>query len=174
MNKIVILAFAVLTCSTQAQSLIPPEHPIRVVTEIGELDSMPDRLRITVNSTVTTNQITTLIQIDNAATSDPKLTVDPVEVPAFLELLETACSKLSPSQGFTAKAGRLSVSVGGPQGQSRLLLNFDAASATDQAQHFTVETRYATQLIRNLARSKQVADWFNDKLKLIQPTPILH
>ena len=91
----------------------------------------------------------------------------------MLKLLEGAATGISTGTPFAKKAGRLTITAGGDTGEKSLRLRLDADDATAPALQWVVDPTGAKQMARVLAQSRQVAVWFVQKLKPLQPEMIL-
>ena len=59
-----------ITVTVRADAPVPPANPVLVTTEIDEITTSTGKLQIVVTASLTTNQVTTTIQIKNVAIED--------------------------------------------------------------------------------------------------------
>jgi hypothetical protein len=151
-----------------AQTPVPPEKPIIVMTEIGQIATTTAQLRVDVRATLTTNQLTTAIEIRELG-NGAAFGIAPGEVPAMIKLIEEASIEASKGKFFSEKAGKLDVGVRVAEDRSWLLIKLDSTAPSSSA--YLIDAKNSTQVIRLLAQASQVSDWFLAKLRTIQPQP---
>jgi hypothetical protein len=167
--RLAAFCYSVAVCGlVEAQTPIPPEKLIIVMTEIGQIATTAAQVRVDVRATLTTNQLTTVIEIRDLDSST-SFGIAPEEVPGMIKLIEDASIEASRGKPFSGKAGRLEVGVRTAEGRLWLLLKLDSTASSSSA--YLIDAKNSTQVIRLLAQARQVSDWFLTKLKTIQPQP---
>lgn len=156
-----------------AESVVPPEKPIHVVTEINQVSTQGDGLRLVVSATLTTNQISISTQISTITGTGGVWNVEAQELRPMVKILEEASIAAQQGKPFTGQAGLLSVIATTDAGKKTLLLKIARNDQTIPPSELVVDLNSARQLTRALAQCKQVMDWFSTKLRLLQPEIII-
>jgi hypothetical protein len=154
--------------SVMAQTPIPPQKPIVLMTEIGEVAAARDKARVCVAATVTPKQITCIVQIKDESMMGGTFDVDPKDIPQLSKLLQDASDKLLAGQTFSGKAGKASVTVVESDGQKFVVVKFESEGITFASDELTVDADNTAGLARILSRAKQVSDWLAPKLTALQ------
>jgi len=167
--RIAALLLGLLAGSAMAQTPIPPQKPVLLVTEIGEVAAAKDKAQVLVAGTVTPKQITCIVQIKDKSMMGGTFEVDPNDIPQLSKLLEDASDKLLAGQTFSGKAGKTSVTVVESEGQKGVVVKFESERISFSSNSLALDADNTAGLARILSRAKQVSDWLAPKLTALQP-----
>ena len=171
MKNTALFLFCILVSTAMAQTPIPPQKPILLVTEIGEVAASQNKAQVLVAATVTPKQITCAVQIKDKSMMGGTFEVDPKDIPQLAKLLEEAADKVLAGQTFSGAAGKTSVTVIESEGQKGVVVSFESAGITFSSTKLALDADNAAGLARILSRGKQVSDWLAPKLSAFQPKP---
>jgi hypothetical protein len=164
-----MLAAAALTVATSfGQTPIPPQKPVMVVTEIGEVAGSRNKIQVLVSSQVEPKKITGAIQIKDKGMMGGRFEIDSASAPELAKLLDEAASKLIAGEMFSGKVGAANVSVAELNGQKGVVLKFDRTGPSLSIDTLMLDSDNAAGLARIISRAKQVADWIMPKLATLQ------
>jgi aspartokinase len=170
-STVILTAVCALFCSfVYSQQPIPPQKPVLVATDIGEVAGQHDKIQVAVLSTVTPKQIATIIQIKDKSMFGGKFEIDPKDVPELAKVIQTASDKLLAGQTYSGKAGKTSVAVFESEGQKAVQIDFESEGITFSDSKLVMDADNAASLAKVLGRAKQIADWLSSKLPALQPT----
>ncbi len=154
-----------------AQTPLPPQKPIVIATEIGEIATQSDKVQVLVAATVTQKQTSCKIQIRDKSMMGGQFDLDPKDIALVAKLLQEASDKVVAGHTFSGHAGKASVTVADEQGQSIVILRFEADGITFSSHEFNLDADNASSLARILSRGKSVSDWLGARLDALQPKP---
>jgi hypothetical protein len=164
-----VLAAAALTIATSfGQTPIPPQKPVIVLTEIGEVAGSRNKIQVLVSSQVEPKKITGAIQIKDKGMMGGRFEIDSASAPELAKLLDEAASKLIAGEMFSGKVGAANVSVAELNGQKGVVLKFDRTGPSLSIDTLMLDSDNAAGLARIISRAKQVADWIMPKLATLQ------
>jgi len=105
-RHILLAAAAALTVSTSfGQTATPPQKPIIVLADIGEVAGSKNKIQVLVASKVEPKKIIGAIQTKEQGMMGGNFTIDAAVAPELAKLLEEAASKLIAGEMFSGKAG---------------------------------------------------------------------
>ena len=171
MKNAALLLFCLLASAVLAQTPIPPQKPVLLVTEIGEVAASRDKAQVLVAATVTPKQISCAVQIKDKSMMGGTFEVDPKDIPQLAKLLEEAADKVLAGQTYSGKAGKASVTVMESEGQKGVVVSFESEGIRFSSNKLALDADNAAGLARILLRGKQVSDWLTPKLSALQPKP---
>jgi hypothetical protein len=164
-----MLAAAALTVATSfGQTPIPPQKPVMVMTEIGEVAGSRNKIQVLVSSQVEPKKITGTIEVNDKGMMGGRFEIDSAVAPELAKLLGEAADKLIAGEMFSGKAGSANVSVGEVNGQKGVVLKFDRTGPSLLIDTIMLDSDNAAGLARIISRAKQVADWIIPKLATLQ------
>ena len=111
MTRHILVVAAITVATSFGQTPIPPQKPVIVVTEIGEVAGSKDKIQVLVFSQVEPKKITGAIQIKGKGVMGAKFEIDSVVAPELAKLLDEAANRLIAGEMFSGKAGAANVSV---------------------------------------------------------------
>ena len=167
--KLICLSLLIMSVVTfGSQTPIPPQKPIVVMTNIGEVAGAYDKIGVMVYSVVNSKNISTYVQIKDDSMMGGKFDINVSSIPKLAELLNTASEKILTGNLFSGKAGKASVSVVEKDGEKVVIVRFETEGISFSSNRITLDADNAASLARILLRSKRVADWIAPKMKNLQ------
>lgn len=169
MRRHILAAVAALTVATSfGQTPIPPQKPVIITTEIGEVAGSMNKIQVLVASQVEPRKIMGAIQITEKGLMGGHFMVEAGVAPELAKLLDEAASKLIAGEMYSGKVGAVNVSVGELNGQKGVVLKFDRTGPSLSRDTIMLDSDNAAGLARIISRAKQVADWIMPKLATLQ------
>ena len=169
MKYVAFFVCGLLASSALAQTPIPPQKPIILATEIGVVAAVRDKAQVLVIATVTSKQISSVVQIKDESILGGRFDMSPRDIPQLSKLLQDASDNLLAGQTFSGKVGKASVTVVESNGQKVVVVTFETEGLTFSTRELTLDADNAAGLARILSRAKQVSDWLSPKLTVLQP-----
>jgi len=169
MKKYILTVIITLSSSAFAQTPIPPQKPVMVVTEIGEVAGSNDKIQVLVVSQIDSKKISGSIQIKDKGMMGGNFEIDAAIALQLSKLLDEASNKLLAGTMFSGKAGTANVSVVEASGQKSVVIEFDREGISFSTNTLRLDADNASGLSRIIIRAKQTSDWLSPKLGALQP-----
>lgn len=168
MKKYLVLITIACAVSAFAQTPIPPQKPLFVGTEVGEVAGAKGKIQVLIWSTVEPKKVSVAVQILDKATLGGKFEIDASVAPVLAKTIDEASNKLLAGEVFSGKAGTANVAVIESGGQKAVVIKFDRAGISFTADSLALDADNAAALARILARANQVAAWLTPRLNNLQ------
>lgn len=168
-TPIIAIASFALVATSFAQTPIPPQKPVILITEIGEVAGSKDKIQVLVFSQIEPKRISGAIQIKDKGMMGGEFQIQADVAPELAKLLDEASNKLLAGEVFSGKAGTANVSVVEVDGQKGVVIKFDREGISFSTNTLALDADNAAGLARIIARAKQVSDWLTPKLTALQP-----
>jgi hypothetical protein len=158
-----------LTGNSFAQTPIPPQKPVLVMTEEGEVAGANDKIAVSVSCRIEPKSISPTIKIADMAMAGGKFDIDITIAAGLAKLIDEASQKLLAGEVFSGKAGIANVSVVEAKGQKTVSIKFDREGLSFSRDTLELDADNAASLARIIGRAKQISDWLTPKLTALQP-----